>query len=132
MSVEFPVKPDEDAVRANVLERMGAVRMRQFSAWANSENYRVQVLDLGAPPADPELTMLNLQATMLGKNDVMTVPPMELVFRGFPGRDIKAGRRLIRMVVVNATVYIATADADADPASIARAGAFVGSLALNQ
>ncbi|ATQ75914.1 hypothetical protein CR152_16275 [Massilia violaceinigra] len=132
MTIAFPVKPDEDAVRADVLQRMGAVRMRQFSAFAHSENYRVQVLDLGAAPADPETVMLQLQATLLGLNDVMTVPPRELIFKGYPGRDIKAGQRLIRMVVVGSTVYIVTADADPAPASMARAGAFIGSLALTQ
>ncbi|NHZ40779.1 hypothetical protein [Massilia aquatica] len=132
MTIAFPGQPDEDAVRASMLERLGAVRMRQFSAAAHSETYRVQVLDLGTPPADPEASMLALQKTLLGKNDAMTVPPMDLIFKGYPGRDIKAGQRLIRMVVVAATVYIATADADAAPASMARAGAFIGSLALTQ
>ncbi|NHZ88545.1 hypothetical protein F2P45_05835 [Massilia sp. CCM 8733] len=132
LTIEFPGKPDEDAVRANMLERMGAVRMRQFSASAHSESYRLQVLDLGTAPDDPEAAMLKLQATLLGHNDVLTVPPMELIFKGYPGRDIKAGQRLIRMVVVGSTAYIATADADAAPASMARAGAFIGSLALTQ
>lgn len=132
MTIAFPGKPDEDSVRASMLERLGAVRMRQFSAAAHSESYRVQVLDLGAPPADPEASMLALQTTLLGTNAVMTVPPMELIFKGYPGRDIKAGQRLIRMVVVGATVYIVTADADPAPASMARAGAYIGSLALTQ
>ncbi len=132
MTIAFPGQPDEDAVRASMLERMGAVRMRQFSASAHSETYRVQVLDLGTPPADPEARMLALQATLIGDNADMTVPPMELVFKGYPGRDIKAGQRLIRMVVVGATVYIVTADADPAPASMARAGAYIGSLALTQ
>ncbi|HEX8612231.1 MAG TPA: hypothetical protein VF800_13170 [Telluria sp.] len=132
LTIEFPATPEEDTVRANVLERMGAVRMRQFSVFAHSENYRVQVLDLGTPPADPEAAMLRLQATLLGSDAVPTAAPMELVLKGYPGRDIKAGPRLIRMVVVNATVYIAAADAEPDPASMRRAGEFIGSLALNQ
>lgn len=132
LTIEFPAHPEEDAVRAHLRERLGALRMRQFSALAHSENYKVQVLDLGTAPADPEATMLALQASLLARDAVLTVPPMELIFKGYPGRDIKAGQRLIRMAVVNATVYIATADAADDAASMRRAGEFIGSLALNQ
>ncbi|NHZ88546.1 DUF805 domain-containing protein [Massilia sp. CCM 8733] len=132
MTIAFPVKPYEDAVRANVLQRMGAVRMRQFSAFAHSENYRVQVLDLDAAPTDPETVMLQAQASLLAHSDVMTVPPTESSVDGHPGRDIKAGQRLIRMVVVGATVYIVTVDADPAPASMARAGAFIESMVLNR
>ncbi|NHZ65111.1 DUF805 domain-containing protein [Massilia genomosp. 1] len=133
MTIEFPIKPDEEIVRTHVRERMGAATMRQFSAWStNSENYRIQVLDIGLPPLDPDKTMVDLQAALLAHNDVLTAPPTALVFKGYPGRDIKAGRRLIRMVVVGSTVYIATADAGVTGESMQRASAFVESLALTQ
>lgn len=132
LTVAFPARPEEDTVRANTLERMGAVRMRQFSVVAHSETYKVQVLDLGAAPADPEAAMLRLQATLVGSDAVLTAPPMDLVLKGFPGRDIKAGPLLIRMAMVNATAYIASAEADASAPSMRRAGEFIGSLALNQ
>lgn len=132
MTIAFPVKPDEDTVRADVLLRMGAVRMRQFSAFAHSETYRVQVLGLGAAPFDPDTVMRRVQANLLGDGDVMTAPPTELMINGYVGRDIRAARRLIRIVVVRTTVYIVTVDADPAPASMARAGAFIESLVLTR
>ena len=133
-SVELPGAPQEVVIPKVVRDSMGKVTMRQFKLARGGRVYMVQSIDYGRPPADPELALIGMQSSVVGRDgEMVSAAPVNL--NGARGREVRADLpggmvRAARFALIGSKVCMVMIAVKDKPESLAHVNAFLESFAV--
>ena len=133
-SVELPGAPQEVVIPKVVRDSLGKVSMRQFKLARAGRVYMVQSIDYGKPPANPELALIAMQTSVVGRDGEM-VSAAPVILNGAKGREVRADLpggmvRAARFALVGSKVCMVMIAVKDKPESLAHVNAFLESFEL--
>ena len=133
-SVELPGAPQEVVIPKVVRDSLGKVTMRQFKLARAGRVYMVQSIDYGRPPANPELALIAMQSSVVGRDGEM-VSAAPVILNGATGREVRADLpggmvRAARFALVGSKVCMVMIAVKDKPESVAHIDAFLQSFNL--